>query len=93
MLAFIIGSGVYRWALRRGAISDTVTLGGFNNRMYLRYDRLYIPLGFAVKFIAFWALVLLLTLIANDFKAVPLGDVVDIFTTLAWLIILQLYKV
>lgn len=93
VLAYIIGSGVYRWALRRGAISDTVTLGGLNNRMYLRYGRLYIPLGFAVNFIAFWALVLLLTLIANDFKAVPLGDVVDIFTTLAWLIILQLYKV
>lgn len=93
ILAWIIGSGVYCWAFRKGAVSDTVTLGGFADRMYHRFKRRYIPYGIVGGFAAYCALCVILTLIDNSFKALPLGELSGLATTLAWILLLTMHDV
>lgn len=93
ILAWIISSGVYRWTFRKGAVNDTVTLGGFADRMYHRFGRRYIPYGIVGGLVAYSALCAVLTLIDNSFKALPMGELSGVATTLAWILLLIMYDV
>lgn len=93
ILLLMVGTGIYRWAFRKGAISDTVTLGSFSNRMYLRYSRLYIPVGIAAGFLLIFVLTTLITLISYGIKEFTVQAFSDVQTTFGWIYILVLYKV
>lgn len=93
LLLLMMGTGIYRWAFRKGAISDTITLGGFSNRMYLRYRRLYIPVGIAAGFLLIFALTTLISLIDSGTGGLSIQTFSDNLTALGWMYILVLYKI
>lgn len=93
VLLLMLSTGIYRWAFRKGAISDTVTLGGFNNRMYLRYRQLYMPVGIAAGFLLIFLFTTLPSLISYGIKGLSVQTFSDDLTTFGWMYILVLYKV
>lgn len=93
VLLLMLSTGIYRWAFRKGAISDTVTLGGFSNRMYLRYRQLYMPVGIAAGFLLIFLFTTLPSLISYGIKGLSVQTFSDDLTTFGWMYILVLYKV
>ena len=93
VLLLMLSIGIYRWAFRKGAISDTVTLGGFSNRMYLRYRQLYMPVGIAAGFLLIFLFTTLPSLISYGIKGLSVQTFSDDLTTFGWMYILVLYKV
>lgn len=93
VLLLMVGTGIYRWAFRKGAISDTITLGGFSNCMYLRYRRLYIPVGIAAGFLLIFALTTLISLIDSGIGGLSIQTFSYNLTALGWMYILVLYKI
>lgn len=93
LLLLMMGTGIYRWAFRKGAISDTITLGCFSNRMYLRYRRLYMPVGIAAGFLLIFVFMTLLTVIDDGIDGLTVQRLADDLTAFGWMFILILYKV
>lgn len=93
VLLLMVGTGIYRWAFRKGAISDTVTLGGFSNRMYLRYRQLYMPVGIGAGFLLIFVFTALLTLIGDGIDGLTIQRLSEELATFGWMFILVLYKV
>lgn len=93
LLGYILVNGTYRLLFKKGAVEDNVTLGGLHHRLYLRFGRWFIPVGFALYIAAFAALVAVLSLLFVDEGMTVQDSVSHVSLSLSWLLLGLMYNV
>lgn len=93
LLGYILVNGTYRLLFRKGAVQDNVTLGSLHHKLYQRFGRWFIPVGFVLYIAAFTALVAVLSLLFVDEGMTVQGSVSHVCLSLSWLLIGLMYKV